>query len=66
MRRREATRLLNDIQSGRLKGSDAIASQLMRSFGLAVNDRTLIGANSHISFEELSSHAGNESVSGRA
>lgn len=65
-RKREATRLLSDIQSGKLKGGDAIASQLLRSFGLAANDRTLVGANSHISFEELSSHAGNESVCGRA
>lgn len=39
---------------------------MLRAFGLASNDRTLVGANSHISFEELSSHAGNESVSGRA
>ena len=29
-----------------------------------MNDRTFVGANSHISFEELSSQAGNESLSG--
>ena len=58
---------MTDISTGKLRRSDLpqATQQLMHGlYGLG-NDNTYVGANSHISFEELSSKAGNESISGR-
>ena len=59
---------MTDISTGKLRRRDlpAAAQELMQSMGMwGLNDRTYVGANSHISFEELSSQAGNESMCGR-
>ena len=58
---------MTDISTGKLKRADLpqATQQLMQGLCGLGNDRTFVGANSHISFEELSSHAGNESISGR-
>lgn len=61
-----AAKLLNDIASGKVQKRDLPNAfhQIMLESGVPLDDRTFVGANSNISFEELSSKQENESLKG--